>query len=166
MFVRHLSAFTAAFGVLLFMSGRWSSGNGSPAPTVASFTAGAATITTGGSTTLSWPVSNGATISIDQGMGMITGASVPVTPNATTTYTLTATGSTGLIATASATVTVVPAPTISSFTVSSGAVSVGNVTFSWTVSNGKTVSIDHGIGIVIGSSYALAALPTAPDAPV
>jgi hypothetical protein len=43
---------------------------------------------------------------------------------------------------------------------------VGNVTFSWTVSNGKTVSIDHGIGIVIGSSYALAALPTAPDAPV
>jgi len=85
--VRHFSALTAAFGVLLFMFGCGSSGNNSmPAPTVTSFTAGAATITTGGSTTLLWTVSNGTTISIDHGVGTVTGASVSVTPSTTTTY--------------------------------------------------------------------------------
>ena len=57
----------------------------------------------GDDATLAWSVMNATGISIDQGVGAVTGTSLVVTPSATTTYTLTATNSiTGEVATAQA----------------------------------------------------------------
>jgi PKD repeat protein len=72
-------------------------------PEIASFTANPASIGVGASSTLSWSVSGATSLSIDQGVGAVTGTSRVVAPAVTTTYTLTATGAGG---TASATTTV------------------------------------------------------------
>ncbi len=85
-------------------------GNVDPAaPIISSFTASPSSISTGGSSTLSWSVSNASSLSINQGIGTVTGTSRSVSPSTTTTYTLTATGSTGLTTTSTATVTVAAA---------------------------------------------------------
>ncbi len=81
----------------------------SPAPTISVFTAAQATVTMGAGTTLLAVFSNG-TGTIDQGVGTISsGATVAVTPTATTTYTLTVTGAGGTI-TQSTSITVNPMP--------------------------------------------------------
>ena len=67
-----------------------------PAPTVTSFSASPASIAQGQSSTLSWTVSNAASVTIDQGIGTVTASgSTVVSPAATTTYTLTATNASG-----------------------------------------------------------------------
>ncbi|HEY6807224.1 MAG TPA: hypothetical protein VI160_00440, partial [Gemmatimonadales bacterium] len=77
-----------------------------PVPSIQSFTASASSIATGGSATLTATYSNG-TGSIDQGVGPIaSGASVAVSPAATTTYTLTVSDTAGHLATAAVTVAV------------------------------------------------------------
>jgi YVTN family beta-propeller protein len=77
------------------------------APSIQSFIATPPNITAGSSSTLSWSVSGNPapTLSIDNGVGAVTGTSVSVTPAATTTYTLVATNSVGSTS-ASTTVTV------------------------------------------------------------
>jgi hypothetical protein len=73
---------------------------------VTSFTAEPSTLEPGDSTTLSWSVANAATVSIDQGVGTVPASgSVQVTPDTTTTYTLTALGA-GPAVTSSVTVVV------------------------------------------------------------
>ena len=74
-------------------------------PIISSFSASPSSITTGESSTLSWSVSDAETISINQGIGTVTGASITVSPTTTTTYILTATNTAGSV-TASFTVTV------------------------------------------------------------
>ena len=74
-------------------------------PIINSFTANPPSITSGGSSTLSWSVTDASTLSISPGIGTVTGTSTSVSPTATTTYTLTATNSAGSV-TASVTVTV------------------------------------------------------------
>lgn len=65
------------------------------APTIPSFTASPATIIVGDPTILNWTVGGGAaTLSIEQGVGTVTGTSKTLYPLITTTYTLTATNST------------------------------------------------------------------------
>jgi len=83
---------------------------GNPGPTINSFTANPMTINAGQSATLSWNISGATSISIDQGVGAVSGTSVSVTPAQTTTYTLTATNGNGP-STAFATVTVLPSVT-------------------------------------------------------
>lgn len=62
-------------------------------PTIASFTARPSDVAIGYSTTLTWAVSGQVTqLSIDPSIGVVTGGSVPVSPTASTTYTLTAQG--------------------------------------------------------------------------
>jgi hypothetical protein len=79
------------------------------APAVASFAANPSTITAGQATTLGWvAVTEADTLTIDNGVGQVT-APVVVTPAATTTYTLTATGCGGTT-TYQTTVTVNAAP--------------------------------------------------------
>ncbi|MCU1232338.1 MAG: Allergen V5/Tpx family protein [Candidatus Solibacter sp.] len=76
------------------------------APTITSFSASPSTIVTGQSATLSWNVTGANTVSIDGGIGAVSGTgSKTVSPAQTTTYTLTATNAAGSI-TARATVTV------------------------------------------------------------
>ena len=77
-------------------------------PTITSFSADPTSIISGQSGTLAWTVSGATTLSINDGVGAVTGASAPVSPTTTTTYTLTATNATGTT-TAHATLTVMPA---------------------------------------------------------
>jgi hypothetical protein len=75
------------------------------APTISSFSASPATITSGSSTTLTWSATAGSTLTLDPGGIDVTGtASRSVSPATTTTYTLTATNAFGSRS-ASATVT-------------------------------------------------------------
>jgi hypothetical protein len=79
-------------------------------PGISSFSASPDTIAPGASSTLSWKVSAADAVTIDHGVGAVTGSSVSVTPTATTSYTLTATNASGR-ATATTQVTVtVPVP--------------------------------------------------------
>ena len=85
------------------------------APTISSFTADPTSITSGNSATLSWTITgNPTSVSIDNGVGSVTGqTSVSVSPTSTTTYTITATNSSGSV-TETVTVTVTgsqPTPT-------------------------------------------------------
>ncbi len=89
------------------------SGGGNPppgAPEIAWFLATPSTTVSGQASTLDWSVAGATVMSIDQGVGTVSGLSVIVNPTATTTYTLTATNPAG-IATAETTVTVVNDPT-------------------------------------------------------
>jgi len=62
------------------------------APTVDSFTASPATITSGEPATLAWTTTGADSVSIDGGVGLPADGSTTVSPTATTTYNLTATG--------------------------------------------------------------------------
>ena len=79
--------------------------DGGAAPVVRSFGAEPASIAAGESSLLSWSVTGATALSIDQGIGPVTGNGRSVSPSATTTYTLTATNAAGS-ATATTTVTV------------------------------------------------------------
>lgn len=78
-------------------------------PPTASITASPASIIVGESATLNWSTTNAGTVSIDNGIGPVSASgSLPVYPQATTRYTVTASGSS--TATASTTIVVNPAP--------------------------------------------------------
>jgi hypothetical protein len=74
-------------------------------PTIASFSASPAHVSSGGSATLGWSVNNADYVIISPGLGAVRGTSATVTPTATTTYTLYATNQYGR-STANVTVTV------------------------------------------------------------
>jgi len=127
------------------------------APAISSFTASPTSITSGSSSTLSWSVSGSSPIlSINQGVGTVTGTSRSVSPTTTTTYTLTASNSAGTV-TSTVTVTVnaaIIAPAISSFTASPASITSGSSsTLSWSVSGSSPIlSINQGVGTVTGTS--------------
>ena len=79
------------------------------APLGVTLTANPVNIAPGGQSTLTWASQGAASLSIDNGIGAVTGAtgSVKVSPTANTTYTITATDAQGITTTASATVNVV-----------------------------------------------------------
>ena len=90
--------------VLVFIAGC----NGAPpaVPIVNSFLANPTTITAGESSNLSWSVTDGTTVTIDQSIGSVASTgTTAVSPATTTTYILTATNVAGSV-TASVTVTV------------------------------------------------------------
>jgi hypothetical protein len=74
---------------------------------IKSFGADSETIPTGQSTKLKWDVSDATSLSIDNGVGIVTGTSCQVSPTATMLYILTATNASGS-RTAQVIVTVVP----------------------------------------------------------
>ncbi|MBL0312801.1 MAG: hypothetical protein IPP78_08820 [Holophagaceae bacterium] len=74
-------------------------------PAILSFTATPAISSPGASVTLSWVVANTASLSINQGVGIVTGTSTTVNPLISTIYTLTASNANGSV-NQSATVTV------------------------------------------------------------
>ncbi|MGZ5453920.1 MAG: hypothetical protein ACXW2R_06940 [Candidatus Aminicenantales bacterium] len=120
-------------------------------PTITSFTAAPTTIHTGEASVLTWNVTGATTLSINQGVGTVTGATGTrsVSPTATTTYTLTATNADGT-RTATATVTIsLVTPTIDSFTATPASIKLNeSSTLSWAVTDATTVSIDQSIGTV------------------
>lgn len=76
-------------------------------PVIASFGASPPAVTTGQSSALTWSVSGATSLSIDPGVGTVTGSSTSVSPATTTIYTLTAANAAGR-ATSTTTVTVSP----------------------------------------------------------
>lgn len=76
-----------------------------PNPTISSFSANPSTVSAGSPVTLTWSVTNGTYNIINPQVGPVRGASVVVTPSATTTYRLYSTNQYGRT-TATVTVTV------------------------------------------------------------
>lgn len=126
-----------------------------PQPVITSFTADSGTINNGESTTLRWQITNSAdSITIEPGIGDVTGQdSVVVSPNTTTTYTITAVNGGGSD-TEQVTVTVIQPPVITSFTAAPGTINQGeSSTLSWGISNSvDSVTITPGVGDVTGQS--------------
>jgi hypothetical protein len=142
---------------------------GGQMPVINSFNASPASISTGGTSNLSWNVSGAAKVTIDHGIGdvALTGTR-SVTPPITTVYTLTATNTRGTVtATTQVIVTGVatpqtPTPTlptlptpssslpaINYFIISPNSVNFGgSITLSWNTTNATAVTIDNGVGIV------------------
>jgi hypothetical protein len=119
-----------------------------PEPTIASFTASPASISAGASTTLNWTTSGATSVTVTPGSFASTAAtgSVALSPTATTTYTLTATNSTGSVtATAIVTVAQPNLPAISSFTASPSSIALGAIsTLSWATTGASTLTITPG----------------------
>ena len=86
-------------------------GGPTPAPVISSFTASPASVDLGTPSTLSWSVSDATSLSIDSGIGAVTGSTKAVIPGSSTTYTMTATGPGGSV-TRAVTVTVTLPPTV------------------------------------------------------
>jgi hypothetical protein len=101
-----------------------------PLPKINSFTATPAKITSDQGTTLAWSVTGAQSISIDQGVGVVSGTSVAVNPSTSTTYTLTAIGGGGGSVTATTSVTVTGG--------------VGGITLTWNASS--SVKLEQVIG--------------------
>ena len=99
-------------------------------PTINSFSAASSRITSDQGTTLTWSVTGAHSVSIDQGIGVVTGTSVTVSPAVTTTYTLTATSASGGSTSATTAVTVTGG--------------VAGVTLTW--NSGSTVKLEQVIG--------------------
>ncbi len=129
--------------------------------TLGTFESNTAYLDSGQSAELTWLVSPGLTaLTLDDGAGPVDvlaqtidcEGSLEVSPTATTTYTLTGTGPLGSES-LEVLVTVDEAAVINSFTSNVTEVSPGsNVTLSWDVTNGSTVTIDNGIGEVDSGS--------------
>lgn len=119
-------------------------------PTISSFTATPSSISSGQLSTLAWTITGATSVSINQGIGAVTGSSISVSPTATTVYTITATNQAGSV-TANAAVTVGSLPTISSFTASPSTITPGSTgTLSWSTSGATSLSIDQSVGTVTG----------------
>jgi hypothetical protein len=140
--------------------------DGSPTPvltpSINAFSATPKTVSVGQAATLTWNIGNATSISINNGVGTVTGSQVVVRPTATTTYVLTARNTAGA-STRSVTVSVIATPTppamlpsIASFGASPASIVAGNSsTLSWSVSNADGVSISPSVGAVEGSSVAV-----------
>ncbi len=117
-------------------------------------TASPVTITRGQSSTLSWGTTNVTSASLNNGIGAVAvDGSTTVTPNDTTTYTLTGIGANNQQVTCSRTVTVTPvvvnAPICDFVTASPVTITRGqSSTLSWGTTNATQVSINNGIGNV------------------
>jgi hypothetical protein len=138
-------------------------------PVVNSFIASPSTISYGGSTTLSWSVTNATSVTIDNGVGAVGSlGSTVVIPAATITYTLTASNSAGSsTATALVLVSGLPPgpsglPVINYFTATPQVITggSGSTFLRWNVSNATSVSIDNGVGSVSSSGTLLLTLPS------
>jgi hypothetical protein len=123
-----------------------------PPPVISSFTAGATTITSGNSTTLTAAFSGG-TATVDNGAGVPTsGSPLTVSPTATTTFTLTVTNTAGTSVTATVLVTVVPPPTITSFTAGMTTITAGSSTTLTAIFSGGSATVSNIAGGVISGT--------------
>jgi hypothetical protein len=118
-------------------------------PPTASITAAPDAIILGNASTLTWTSTNAEQVTIDSGIGEVDqSGSLEVTPQETTTYTITATNDGGT-ATDSATITVTnPYPTVEITANPAIIAKGGSTTLTWTSLNCQSASIDNGVGTV------------------
>jgi hypothetical protein len=94
-YFKYLNLFFAMV-ILVFITG--CTGESPAVPIINSFSASPSTITAGESATLSWSVTNAASVTIDQSVGTVAlSGTTTVYPTTTTTYTLTATNTAGSV---------------------------------------------------------------------
>jgi len=110
-YIKYFS-FIFILGVLILVFIAGCTGESPTAPIINSFSANPSTITAGESSTLSWSVTDAASVSIDPDVGgvALTGTTA-VEPTTTTTYTLNATNASGSV-TATTIITVNPMATL------------------------------------------------------
>ena len=144
----------AVFVALLGIGIAGCPGGGNPAPTIVNFTCTSPLPFGGGPVTLSWNVNGAVSLSIDNNVGVVnppTSGSTSVNVTASTTFTLTATGSTGSGDKATMQcLVVVNTLKINSFTAMPSPLPVGGgtVTLAWDVKDATSLSIDQGVGPV------------------
>jgi hypothetical protein len=142
----------------------------SKAPIITTFSASPASINSGELSTLTWDVVAAKSINISQGIGGVASkGSMPVTPAATTVYTMMAESDYGSV-TKSITVTVDTTnatnrpgtaitktpPEINTFSASQNSIMLGdNITLTWAVNAARTVSISHDVGNVPSSGWTM-----------
>ena len=134
-------------------------------PVISSFNANPVTIQQGQSAMLSWSETGATLLTIDQGVGTVTGTSKSVSPTATTTYTLSAGNAAGTT-TATAVVDVIVSPlpptkpAIASFSANPVTIQQGqSAMLSWSETGATLLTIDQGVGTVTGTSKSVS--PTA-----
>jgi hypothetical protein len=140
-------------------------GNSGSLPVIGSFTAQPSTLAAGGGpVTLAWSVSGADQMTIDPVVGAASGSQTQASVTSTTIFTLSASNATGTT-TKSVVVTVAPSsrsPVILSF--SATPVNLpgggGQATLRWQVLNATSLSIDHGVGTVTGTSRSLSVTTT------
>lgn len=134
-------------------------------PTITSFSASPTGVTLGGVSTLSWVTSGATTLTITPGTFASTNASgsTGVSPEATTTYVLTATNAAGSVtATAAVTVTAQTLPVINSFTAQPTSITTGtSSTLTWSTSGATGVSITPGTFTSTAATGSTTVSPTA-----
>jgi hypothetical protein len=121
-------------------------------PAVSSFSASPSSITAGKSAVLSWSVAGATSVSIDNGVGAVTGSMIAVSPGATTTYTLTAANAAGATSATTA-VTVYPAPAVSGIAASS--ITSSSAMISWKTNVASNGQVNYGLSAAYGSSSAI-----------
>ncbi|MGO8760324.1 MAG: hypothetical protein ACLQG3_19590 [Terracidiphilus sp.] len=144
------------------LSGCGGSSSAPAAPAITSFAASPATITAGGSSSLTAVFANGTGVITPGNLAVSSGTGVTVSPTTTTTYTLTVTNSAGTAVAQTATVTVVPAPAITSFAASPTTITAGSssgLTAVFTNSTGGTAVITPG-NLAVTSGTPVSVSPT------
>ena len=133
---------------LIVSCGGGGGGGGTVLTTITSFEASATTITEGSSVNLTAVFQNGSA-SINNNVGAVSSnVAKSVTPTSTTTYILKVTNSLGASITSSVTVTVLPAPLITSFTTASATIAAGSSVDLTAVFANGTASINNSVGVV------------------
>jgi len=113
-----------------------------------SFSTSQSAIKQGESCSLIWTTEDAQNVIIDNGIGQVpVSGSMSVSPQSTTTYTITASGPCGET-TRSVTITVYQPPAVSISALPLSIFAGQSSTLSWTSTNAVTVSIDNNIGIV------------------
>lgn len=139
-------------------------GNGSSTgPQILRFAASPTNIQKGQQSTLSWSTNGGTQVSIS-GVGTVAAnGSTTVSPQQTTTYTLTVTGSNGQSVSAPVTVTVGSGavPTVVSFVANPSNISSGQSTqLCWQVTNATSISISPTVGNNLAGNACASVSPT------
>lgn len=119
-----------------------------PAPIVINIDANPAVLMSGGSALLRWSINGATNISIDQGIGNVqSNGTQLISPTQTTTYTITASNTSGSL-TKSVTVAVNP-PIVADLSVNPSKINVGqSATLTWNITGADSATIDQGIGDV------------------
>ncbi len=123
-------------------------------PVISSFTATPNTLAFGGGmVTLAWTNENSTSLSIDGGVGDVTGrTSLEVMVSIGKTFTLTAVGTGGTVSKTVGIFVQDAAPVIQSFSATPDNLEAGLVTLDWVALGATTLSISPNIGVVTGNS--------------
>ena len=122
-----------------------------PPPRILSFVARPASVVAGGNgTMLNWDVVGAETMTVNSGVGTVTGSGVLVNPATSTTYTLTVSNQAGTV-TATCNVAVVQAPVIRVFAAACPTLAAGNSTsLVWAVDGATAMSLTGVSSVTMG----------------